>query len=165
MKKPDSLRAALAAVDPELAVDPAQLIMWIPQGAIASPMTPSFSFSYSYQLNIFLPGYARHQAPLMIAILQWLRVQQPDLLQPGKDAIAFEADFLDNATVDLELRLQLTEEVRAVKRPDGGFNMEFLPEPDPLFADDLGIAGIEPVPDLASLWFGGERLLPDAPLP
>lgn len=165
MLKPDSLRAALAAVDPELARDPAQLIMWIAQGAIASPMTPSFSFAYSYQLSLFLPGYGRHQAPLMIAILHWLRAQQPDLLQPGKDAFAFEADFLDNATVDLELRLQLTEQVRAIRRPDGGFDMEFLAEPDPLFADDLGIGGVDPVPDLASLWFGGERLLPDAPLP
>ena len=31
--------------------------------------------------------------------------------------------------------------------------------------DDLGIGGIDPVPPLASIWFNGERLIPDAPLP
>lgn len=164
MKKPDLLRAALVAAVPALARDPQLLIMWIDQGSIASPMTPSFSFAYSYQLNVLLLGYAGHQAPVAIAMLHWLRVQQPDLLQPKKDAIAFEVDFLDNATVDLQFKLQLTEQVHAVRRPDGGFDMEFIAEPDALFTDNLGIGGVDP-PPLASLWFAGDRLLPDAPLP
>lgn len=165
MLKPDSLRAALTAIDPELARDPTQLIMWIDQGGIASPMTPNFSFAYSYQLNVLLIGYGRDQRPLVIATLAWLRVQQPDLLQPGKDAIAFEADFMDNQTVDLQFKLQLTEQVRTVRRPDGGFDMQYAAEPDPLFADDLPIGGLDPVPALSSIWFDGERLVPDAPLP
>lgn len=165
MKKPDLLRAALVAIDPELARDPQALIMWVDQGTIASPMTPSFSFAYSYQLNVLLLGYGRKQAPLAIAMLDWLRVQQPDLLQPNKAAIAFEVDFMDNASVDLQFKLQLTEQVRTVKRPDGGFDMEFLAEQDPLFTDDLGIGGVDPVPPLSSIWFNGERLIPDAPLP
>lgn len=165
MKKPDLLRAALVATVPALARDPQSLIMWIDQGSIASPMTASFAFSYSYQLNVLLLGYGDHQAPVAIAMLHWLRVQQPDLLQPNKDAIAFEVDFLDNLTVDLQFKLQLTEQVRAALRPDGGFDMNFMAEPDPLFTDDLGIGGVDPVPPLTSIWFAGERLLPDAPLP
>lgn len=165
MKKPDSLRKALEAIDPELQRDPQNLIMWIDQGNVASPMTPNFSFAYGYQLNLLFLGYARPQAPLMIAILYWLRVQQPDLLQPGKDAIAFEADFLDNNSVDLELKLQLTEQVRTVRRGDGGFDMEFLAEPDPLFDDVLGIGGVDPIPTLDSIWLDGERLIPGPPLP
>lgn len=163
MKKPETLRVAIAATVPDLADNPERLIMWIDQGAVASPMTAAFHFAYSYRLNILILGYAGQQPPIAIAILYWLRVNQPDLLQPGKDAFTFEADFLDNRSVDLQIQLQLTEQVRAVRREDGGFDMEFIAEPDPLLADDAPI-GETAVP-LTSLWFGGERLLPDAPLP
>lgn len=163
MKK-DLVRAALEAVDPELQRNPHNLIMWIDQGSIASPMTPHLHFSRSFRLNIFLPGYARSQLPLEIAILSLLRVQQPDLLTPGKDAIAFEADFLDNGSADLQMMLQLTEQVHAVRRPDGGFDMQIVPEPDPLLADDIGLTDA-PCPSLESLWLDGERLIPGPPLP
>lgn len=163
MKKPDSLRAALSAADPELARNPTDLIMWIDQGSIASPMTAAFHFAYSYQLNVLLLGYARKQIPLVIAMLHWLRVQQPDLLTPNKDAISFDVDFMDNATVDLQFKLQLTEQVHAVRREDGGFDMQILDEPDPLLADDMPL--VEGPPPLSSLWFDGERLIPGPPLP
>lgn len=165
MKKPDLLRAALAAADPDLARNPDGLILWADQGSVASPMTPSFSFAYTYRLHGLLLNYGGHQAVLTIAILAWLRVQQPDMLQPNKPAFTFEVDFMDNKTVDLEFYLDLTEQVRAVQREDGGFDMEFLTEPDPLFTDDLGVGGVVPIPPLSSIWFNGERLVPDAPLP
>lgn len=165
MKKPDSLRAALVATMPELAVNPAQLIMWVDQGGVASPITSSFSFAYRYRLNILLLGFGGYSAVLMIAILSWLRIQQPELLQPAKEAISFEADFLDAGSVDLQLAIELTEQVRSVRRVDGGFDMEFMAEPDPLLVDDLAVSDAVPLPDLTSLWFEGERLLPDAPLP
>jgi hypothetical protein len=128
-------------------------------------MTPSFSFSYAYRLNILMLGFGGKSAVVMIAILAWLRVQQPDLLVPSKDAIAFEADFLDNSSVDLQLTLSLHEAVRVIQRGDGGFDMTMVDEPDPLFADDLGAGGVAPIPPLSSIWFGNERLVPDAPLP
>lgn len=165
MKKPDSLRAALVATVPALARDPQDLIIWVENGRIAAPMTASFAFAYSYRLNVLLLGYTGEQAWISVAILAWLRVNQPDLLQPGKDAVSFEVDFLDNKSVDLQFTLDLTESVATTRRPDGGFDMQFLPEPDPLFVDDLGAGGVAPVPPLSSLWFDGERLLPDAPLP
>lgn len=165
MKKPDSLRAAIAAHVPDLRDNPDRLIMWIDRGAVASPGTPSFNFAYSYRLNIFIVGYAGQQPPVAIAILHWLRVNQPDLLQPGKDAFSFEADFLDNKSVDLQIELQLTECITAVPREDGGFDMQFIAEPDPLFDDDLPLGDLDAAPPLASIWFAGERLIPDAPLP
>lgn len=165
MKKPETLRAAISATVPDLADNPERLIMWIDQGTVASPMTAAFHFAYSYRLNILVLGYAGQQPPIAIAILHWLRVNQPDLLQPGKDAFSFEADFLDNASVDLQIQLQLTEQVRAERREDGGFNMNFIAEPDPLLADDKLIGDLESAPPLTSLWFGGEDLLPEPPLP
>lgn len=165
MKKPETLRAALAATVPELADNPERLIMWIDQGSVASPMTASFHFAYAYRLNILLIGYAGQQPPVAIAILYWLRVNQPDLLQPGKSAFSFEADFLDNSSVDLQIELQLSEQVSAVRREDGGFDMQFLAEPDPLFDDDIGMGPDGTAPELTSLWYNGRRLLPDAPIP
>lgn len=165
MKKPDSLRAAICAAVPDLRDNPERLIMWIDRGAVASPGTPSLNFSYGYRLNILILGYAGRQPPVAIAILQWLRINQPDLLQPGKDAFAFEADFLDNKSVDLQIELQLSEGVTAVQREDGGFDMEFIAEPDPLFDDDQLLGDLEQVPPLSQIWFAGERLVPDVPLP
>src|SRR3546814_8804421 len=104
MKKPDSLRAALSAADPELARNPTDLIMWIDQGSIASPMTAAFHFAYSYQLNVLLIGYARKQIPLVIAMLHLLRAQQPDLLNPNKDAIRFDVAFMDNTTTHMHFK-------------------------------------------------------------
>lgn len=163
MKKPETLRAAIAATVPDLAENPERLIMWIDQGSVASPMTAAFHFAYSYRLNILLLGYAGQQPPIDIAILYWLRVNQPDLLQPGKDAFSFEVDFNDNNSVDREIQLQLTEQVHAVQRPDGGFDMRFIAEPDPLFADDIGIGADETAPILDSLWYDGQQLVPAAP--
>src|SRR3546814_21060198 len=93
--------------------------MWIDQGSIASPMTAAFHFAYSYQLNVLLIGYARKQIPLVIAMLHWLRVQQPALLTPNKDAISFDVDFMDNEKVDLQFKLQLTEQVSTQDRSVG----------------------------------------------
>lgn len=165
MKKPETLRAAIAAAVPDLAENPERLIMWIDQGTVASPMTAAFHFAYSYRLKILLLGYAGQQPPIAIAILYWLRINQPDLLQPGKDAFGFEVDFLDNKSVDLEIDLQLTEQVHAVRREDGGFDMQFIAEPNPLFPDDIGLGDEGTAPILTSIWYEGQRLLPAAPLP
>lgn len=165
MLKPDSLRAAIVAAVPALAEDPDRLIMWIDRGGVASPCTDSFNFTYTYRLNILLLEFTGHQALVSIAILNWLRVQQPDLLHPGKNAFDFDADFLDNRSVDIQIELQLREGVRTVRRPDGGFDMQFIKERDPLFDYDRPIGEQETTPPLEQIWFGGERLLPDAPLP
>lgn len=160
MKKPGTLRAALAATVPDLADNPERLIMWIDQGAVASPMTASLNFAYSYRLNILILGYAGNQPPIAIAILYWLRVNQPDLLQPGKDAFSFEADFLDNSSVDLQIQLQLTEQVVGVPGDDGRLTFDFIAERKPLFDDDLAMGGLEAAPLLSEIWFAGERLVP-----
>lgn len=165
MRKPDSLRAAIAAAIPDFAANPDRLIMWIDRGSVIGRGTPSDNFGYSYRLNILVTGFSGHQAVIAIAILDWLRINQPDLLAPGKDAFTFEADYLDNRTIDLALELQLTEAVRVTRRDDGGFDMVIADEPDPLFDDDRPLGAATPPPPLRQIWFEGERLQPDAPLP
>ena len=43
--------------------------------------------------------------------------------------------------------------------------MGYLPERDPLFDDDRPLGGLAATPPLTQIWFNGERLIPDAPLP
>lgn len=163
MKKPASLRAVIEATVPDLKENPDRLIMWIDQGSVASPMTASLNFAYSYRLKILILGYAGKQIPVAIAILYWLRINQPDLLQPGKSAFNFEADFNDNKSVDLEIDLQLTEQVVGVPDEDGLLDLDYLPEPDPLFPDDLPYGGAEAATHLSEIRYQGERLVPRDP--
>lgn len=159
MKKPAALRAALEAAVPDLKENPERLIMWIDQGAVASPMTASLNFAYSYRLNILILGYAGKQPPIAIAILYWLRVNQPDLLQPKTNAFSFEADFNDNKSVDLQIELQLTEQVVGVPDDEGRLTFDFIAEKNPLFDDDLPYGGLDEAPQLSEIWFDGQQLV------
>lgn len=164
MNKPDALRKAIEASNPDLARDPERLLMFIDRGNVRSFMTADFSFEYRYALNIIISDFTGDTALLMIPILSWLRINQPDLLTPPKEALSFEVDILDNGAVDLEINLQLTEQMAVTKRDDGGFDMLYLPEPENLFDDELGAGGVDPVPDLSAIYLStGEKLLPDEP--
>ena len=160
MIKPDSLRAAIAVHNPSLARDPERLLMFVDRGNARSFMTPDESFETRYTLNIIITDFAADPSSLMIAILSWLRINQPDLLVPPNQAFQFEVDILDNGLVDLSLNLDLTEQVATIRRADGGFDMEYLPEPENLFDagdDDYGLP-IPPVPLTGA--YIGETLLP-----
>ena len=113
--------------------------MFVDRGKVASYMTPDFSFSYGYTLNIIVVDFTgADQGALMAAILLWMRVNQPELLTPNNDAIDFDVDILDNKLVDISLELQLTEQAKAVRNDaDDGLDIEFLAEPSPLFDDEL----------------------------
>jgi len=164
MIKPDALRKAIEASNPALARDPERLLMFIDRGNVRSFMTADYSFEYRYTLNIIISDFAGDTALLMIPILSWLRINQPALLAPPTEALSFEADILDNGCADVSIELQLTEQVAVVKREDGGFDMNYRPEPENLFDDELGAGGVDPVPDLSAIWLStGEKLLPDEP--
>lgn len=137
MKKPASLRAAIVATLPDLARDPDNLRIYIDEGKIQSRLGTDKGFAYSYQLTLLLIDFAHDTSQLAIAITEWLRVHQPDLMTPEKDTITFEADILDNVSVDLELKLQLDEMVRVTPKEGGGFDIEYLEMPAHLFDDDL----------------------------
>lgn len=134
MKKPASLRAALVAALPALATDPDKLLVFIDQGSIASTFVPGGSFEYSYVLNVILTDYAGDPALVMVPLLMWVRVNQSDLMDnPDRraDGITFEADILDNAKVDLSLKLRLTERVVVKPIGDGQLEITHPDEPQP----------------------------------
>jgi hypothetical protein len=131
VNKPRSLRAALTEALPEFARDPDRLSLFIEHGSIAVTASQSLSFEYAYTLNIVLTDYARHSDDLMVPIIAWLKVNQPELLLNRdlcRDGFKFQAELIDNEKSDVEILLKLTERVAVVERP-GGYEINHLDEP------------------------------------
>jgi hypothetical protein len=158
-----SLRAAITAAVPELAAHPARLKMWIEKGSAQCRQSESFGFTFSYRLCVYLEDLATDIAIVSLALFGWLRVNQVDLLSPGTDGFTFDADVLDNGTVDVMFLLKLTEDVAVTPRDDGKFDLAYQAEPDPMWDDFLGAGGAAPVPPLAAIVLpGGSVIEPDA---
>ena len=164
MIKPASLRAAIVAMLPEAERDPQKLLMWVDQGALVSRGTGTLGFAYRYRLNIILIEYAGEPSVVMLAVINWLSVHQPERLTPGQEAFSIEVDLIDSKTVDLQLQIQLDENVSVSRREDGSFNMQHLAEPDPLFDDDLPLIASdgEPAPSTSPFTEIADE---DGPLP
>lgn len=145
MQKPASLRAALEARIEGLRSNPDRMAIWVEDGRVRARSTGDLSFLFEYPLSILLRDVATDLAIVSLAIIRWLGVNQPDLLAAGQgDSFTFEADILDNKKADILITLQLTEQVRVTPidtGPDaGGFDVDYIAEPDPLFEDDGEVA-------------------------
>jgi len=133
MEKPRSLRAAIVAALPEFDRDPDRLQMWVEDGHIKSPMTPDRGFGWDYTLNITITDMTTHPSVIFLAINDWLRTNQPDLLAPESSAgYRFEADILNigSGLIDLHITLKLTEQVALVTGEDGALALQHVAEPD-----------------------------------
>lgn len=163
MLKPDRLRAALVEAAPDYRRDPKQLAIFVDQGRIATRFYPgNYSFEYRYRLRAALLDFTGHPDVIMLALVRWLAVHQPELLQnheSGNEAIGFEAEVLDGNKIDLDITLQLTEAVVLQRREGGGHDIVHLEEPA-LSEPNMDL--IMPVPPVAltSLWLAGEQLIP-----
>lgn len=132
MNKPDSLRDLLLQAVPGLRKNPERLLMFIDQGKVRCTAAASLSFEFSYTLQMILTDVAGHPDSVMIPILDWLRVNQSELLvnmDKSAEGLKFEADMLDRSKVDLSLTLPLTERVIVTRRGGGGFAVEHAAEP------------------------------------
>lgn len=150
MEKLNSLRAAITAALPELARSRENLRIWIERGQGRCQGTKTGAFGFSFQANVLVVEMTSDIAILAHAIFRWLRVNQPDLLTPGREGFAFDADILDNGSADVLIQIQLTQNV-TVAAVEGGHTLAYIPEPNPLFDDDLGFEGVDPVPPLAGV--------------
>lgn len=131
MYKPESLRALMTAVNPELARDPDRLVVFIDEGSMVSTFAEGLSFEYRYTLNLVFTDFAGHPDAIMVPLLTWIKVHQSELLAnpTNRERIAFEADLLSNDAVDLSIKIPLTERVGVHPRPGGGHNVEHYQEP------------------------------------
>lgn len=118
--KHNALREAIVQALPELGRDPERLSMWIEKGRIRSPMTESRNFQWEHTLNITVLDFTGHPSVLFLTINDWLRVNQPELLQPDRSSgYNFEVDVVDDATVDLHVWFDLDERVIVSRNDDG----------------------------------------------
>lgn len=146
MKKAQSLRTAITAQLPEFVTDPDRLRIWVEDGSARCTLTPDESFQLYYRLNVLLVEANSDIALVALAVFRWLRVNQPELMVPHASGFVFDVDVLDNQTADIVLQLDLNECVKVTPREDGGSDLAYLDEPDPLFDDELGAGETDPVP-------------------
>jgi len=161
LEKLKSLIAAISAANPEFARDPARLESFVDKGRVVSRRTATLGFEYRYRCSLFVEDHARSVDAIMVPLLIWLRTNQPELFlnfDREDQAIQFTADILDNGNLDLFINFELTEAVSVVPNGDGRWQVTHLPEPD---IDDLLLEGAVEGINLAQLWLGDDKLLPD----
>lgn len=156
MRKDDSLRQLLATSIEDLAQSPERLRIWIDRGTVQCRQTATFAFAMSCRVNVLLMDMTTDIAAVVYVICAWLRVNQPDLLAPGKDAFALEHDVIDNETYDALIQIDLTQNVSCALNAQGKMQVTYLPEPEPLLADDLPFPGLDAIPVLKAVCVTGE---------
>ena len=132
MKKPDSLRQALTDAVAELAQNPDKLHCFIQEGRIFATSATSLSFEYLYTLEIIVTDYGADPNTLIVPILAWLHRHQNEMLSNPelmRDGFSFEADILNHDTVDLAIKLKLSERV-GVHQANGEYIVEHYDEPN-----------------------------------
>lgn len=132
MNKPESLRAHLLATVAELQHNPDLLLIFIDNGKVRCTAAATLSFEYSYDLQIIMTAFAGHPDSVMLPVLGWISVNQPELLEnyeKMQTGIQFEADILDKEKVDLGLTLRLTERVVVGKDAQGNTTVKHAGEP------------------------------------
>ncbi|VBR08793.1 phage tail protein [Burkholderia pseudomallei] len=114
MNKPNSLRAALVAALPQLSASPDQLLVFVNEGRIEATGTRTASFDYEYECEIIIRDFIGNPDDVMIAVVEWARANQPDLVtnrDERRNGMTFVADILSNNAVDLGLKVKLSESV------------------------------------------------------
>lgn len=144
MRKLDTLKEAIFAALPELKRDPDRIRIWIERGSARATQTESRGLAFAFTANVLVVEMASDIVVLFLAVFEWARVNQPELMIPTSGEVDFDADILDNETADVLLQLQLDQVVSATPAQDGGYALEYQGEPDPFDPSILSI--LEPVP-------------------
>lgn len=167
MLKPDSLRAWLTDAIPEIKAEPSRLQIHIERGSVRSLGAPinGLAWEYRYALSAIALDLTTHPDAVFAALIGWVSIYQTELLQSfdkNRQGIAFDVEVLDAKKIDLDIRLELTEVVRAIPRPGGGHTIIHDPEPPQAGMDQWPDGPAEP-PPIRSIWIGDELVaeLPD----
>lgn len=136
MKKPAELRQAVKAAIPALANDPDKLLVFADEGRVLSHGTSLLSFEYRYTLNLILTDMTGSADEVMLAVMTWAQVNQPELLAVNdeRNNVTFEVDQVTHDTYDLSLKLPLSEAVRVTVDQDGRRVIEHVDEEAPEWA-------------------------------
>lgn len=137
MLKPGQLRKVLTDSVPLLQRNPESLNVFIDSGRIVSTLAPSMSFEYQYRLNMVITDYTGDIDLLIVPMLEWLRVNEPDMMateEKRRTGFTFKADVISDTTSDISIDLELSERV-IVRQQDGALHVthvgeNLLPEND-----------------------------------
>ncbi len=133
MKKLESLRKWMQEALPVLQREPERLQLFADEGRIACTAAAGLSFEYRYKITLQLWDFAGHPDAVMVPLLAWMGVYERERLQSyasNAEAITFAAELLDAGKVDLEIKVDVSERVQVIRRPDGtGCDVRHLPEP------------------------------------
>lgn len=114
MRKPNSLRAHLAAATPELRRDPDKLSIFVREGHLVSAGAETLSFEYRYTLSVVLLDYVGQADAILVPLLAWLRANQIEILENPAlrdKSVRFEVEYLNKEAVDISIEIDLTEAV------------------------------------------------------
>lgn len=111
MKKLHLLRAHLINAVPALANDPDRLLTFVEEGSIEFRRGLNLTHEYQFTAQLVLTDFSADLDTLMVPLLHWLAEYQPDA--DPTEAVSFEAEILSNKSVDVALRVKLTERVLA----------------------------------------------------
>lgn len=138
MNKPQQLRELLSNAVPQLANDPDKLHIFVDEGKIvATTVNNNLSFEYQFDCVVIVTDYNQHADTLMVPILGWLALHQPELLNNPdlrEKGFKFKAELINHNTCDIEITLALTERVK-VTNIDNQVHIEHLPEPQDPYDD------------------------------
>ena len=131
MHKLKSLRQALIDAIPQLNANPERLQMSVGGGNIDARQASSLSFEKRYALNVKVSGFTGDSEGFFVPVLAWLRENQPDIftLDEGrKNGCSFTIVLNDDDTMDISIKVQLTERI-LVSQEEGGLHATYSPEP------------------------------------
>ncbi|GKV91749.1 phage tail protein [Pectobacterium carotovorum] len=135
MLKAELLRKTISEQVPWLRENPDQLVVYVQKGNAISTGGRYASFEYHYTLEVLVMDYPYSIDTLMVPILMWARIYQPDLLlnpERRKTGITFDADLLSNSTADLLIRIQADEAVIVTPSMETGeINIRHRADPPP----------------------------------
>jgi hypothetical protein len=132
MLKLNILREQINNAIPWAKSNPDKLETRIRKGNLVASGCPGASFEYRYYIDVLAMDYPADIDTLSLAILNWARDHQPDLLfNPDKRAreIGFDADILDNGNVDVLFTFPVSEATMVEKDANG--KVIFIPRDEP----------------------------------
>ena len=140
MYKPDSLRNHLVKANRVFKRDPEKLHIFVDQGNIVAVNSGALSHEYQYRLNISIEDYAGPLSAITVPLLEWIGIHQVELLanaEKRKTGINIDIDYLNNDSIDLLIRVDLTERAFVKKDEKGKITVtyESEPQPTPEYAD------------------------------
>jgi hypothetical protein len=138
MLKAKLMRDIITDYTPWFKKNPDALEAYVTRGKIIATGTPSLSFMYQYELNVLAMDFPGSLDDLALPILSWARQHQPDLLfnpERRRDGIDFDADILNDDTIDVLFVIKATERV-IVNMVEGKLVIEHLAEP-PVYQESL----------------------------